>query len=180
MHCDKDAELVKDICDFLDDKGYITIPTSETSNDDFNISIGDENHLRNTVDLFQKTLVVYTDLTSLLFLQAVDKIMSFDEFHNKIHFLIFNTDVATLQIPDAIRVAFTDITMLATNGLRLLRDGTGMKPVILLHSTTFRIGHFYFIVILTFTKPITWSIHCLYRHISTFPYRRRLKLASLL
>lgn len=126
MHCDKDAELVKQICDFLDNNGYITIPASETSNNAFDVSIEDENHLRNTVDLFQKTLVVYTDLTSSFFRDAVDTVMSFNELHQKIHILVFNTHAAELEVPGDISIAFTDVTLLLSNGLKLLRKECGI------------------------------------------------------
>jgi len=124
LHSAQDAIVAKDLCDFLDHNGHLTITASESTSKAISIDISKEDHLLTTAQVMSKTLVLYSDRASLVFRKAVEQILAVEDLHAKTHILIFNTDATELQIPNAVNRRFTDRGMM-TARVKDLLDGVG-------------------------------------------------------
>ena len=87
LYCSADVSLARDLCSFLDEHLFVTIPTSEEQNSTTDINISSDTEIQNALSVFQKTLVLLTDHCSILFIDAVQKLRRFQETESKVFVL---------------------------------------------------------------------------------------------
>ena len=89
LYCSADVSLARDLCSFLDEHLFVTIPTSDEQNSTTDINIFSDTDIKNALSVFRKMLVLLTDHCSILFV-TVQKLISFQETDRKVYVLAYD------------------------------------------------------------------------------------------
>jgi len=89
LYCSADVSLAQDLCSFLDEHLFVTIPTSDEQNSTTDINIFSDTDIKNALSVFRKMLVLLTDHCSILFV-TVQKLISFQETDRKVYVLAYD------------------------------------------------------------------------------------------
>ena len=98
VHCSKATVLAESLCEDLN-SSYFTLPTTELELSPADIDTSDINILKNNVELTSKTLCLVTDVDTHEYVNTVEKLLSLDNFHDRIFLLCCNTDACHIKMP---------------------------------------------------------------------------------
>ena len=93
LHCSTDVSLPEDLCNFLDAKHFVTVPTSEKQNSITDINIFSDSEIKNAFSVFRKTIVLLTDRCSTIFINTVQTMLRLKGL-NKICLFFCDTDAS--------------------------------------------------------------------------------------
>ena len=87
LYCSADVSLAQDMCSFLDEHLFVTIPTSEEQNSTTDIDISSDTDIKNTLSVFRRMLVLLTENCSHLFIDTVQKLIRLQTINSKVFLL---------------------------------------------------------------------------------------------
>jgi len=120
-----DVSLAQDLCSFLDEHLFVTIPTSEEQNSTTDIDISSHTDIKNALTVFRKTLVLLTRHCSTAFIDAVKKLLRFQETDRKVFILACDTGARFVDGFTGGYLSVTKKALIKTHALNFLSQPNG-------------------------------------------------------
>ena len=131
LYCSADVSLAQDLCSFLDEHLFVTIPTSEEQNSTTCIDISSDTDIKNALTVFRKTLVLLTRHCSKPFIDAVQKLISFPEMKRKVFLLACDTDASFVDRFTGGYLSVTKSALIKSHTLNFLSQPNGKNNLCL-------------------------------------------------
>ena len=121
LYCSTEATLAQDLYSFLDENGFVTIPTSEKQNSTIDINIcSDDTEIMNALSVFRRMLVLLTDHCSKPFIDAVHKLLRVQDTISKVFVLACDTDASFVDEFEGGYLSVTNSVSIKSHALNFL------------------------------------------------------------
>ena len=125
LYCSADVSVAQDLCSFLDEHLFVTIPTSEEQNSTTDIDISSDTDIKNALSVFRKTLVLLTRHCSTAFIDTVQKLLRFPEMNCKVFLLACDTDASFVDRFTGGYLSVTKSALIKSHALNFLSQPNG-------------------------------------------------------
>jgi len=120
LYCSADVSLAQDMCSFLDEHLFVTIPTSEEQNSTTDIDISSDTDIKNALSVFRRMLVLLTDHCSKPFIDAVHKLLRVQDTISKVFVLACDTDASFVDEFEGGYLSVTNSVSIKSHALNFL------------------------------------------------------------
>jgi len=125
LYYSADVSLAQDLCSFLDEHLFVTIPTSEEQKSTTDIDISSDTDIKNALSVFRKTLVLLTRHCSTAFIDKVQKLLHFSEMNCKVFLLACDADASFVDRFTGGYLSVTKSAVIKSHALNFLRQPNG-------------------------------------------------------